>query len=137
GYDVIDHSRTDAPRGGRAGLRALATAARSAGMGVLADLVPNHVGVATPPVSVWWWDVLARGTDSAYAEFFDIDWPAGDGRLKIPVLGDGDGELDRLRIDGDRLRYYEHTFPIAEGTRVGAESARAVHDRQHYELVNF
>ncbi len=144
GYDVVDHSRTDAARGGREGLAELSGAAHAAGLGVLVDIVPNHVGVATPELSVWWWDVLARGRHSPHAAAFDIDWDAGAGRVLLPVLGDPadgdaaadpDGELDALRVDGDRLRYYEHSFPIADGT--GDGTPRQVHDRQHYRLMNF
>lgn len=142
GYDVVDHSRTDAARGGRDGLARLAGAAHGAGLGVLVDVVPNHVGIASPEVSMWWWDLLARGRDSPHAAAFDVDWDAGDGRLIVPVLGDpadGDGdpdrELDALRVDGTRLRYHEHAFPIADGTLGG--TPREVHERQHYRLVNF
>ncbi len=135
GYDVVDHSRTDEPRGGRAGLASLAEAAHGAGLGVLVDIVPNHVGVATPEVSVWWWDVLARGRESVHAAAFDIDWAASGGRVRIPVLGDRPGELDALQVRDGRLHYYEHAFPLAEGTLGGAP--REVHDRQHYELIGF
>ena len=135
GYDVVDHSRTDDARGGRAGLAALADAAHAAGLGVLVDIVPNHVGIATPAVSLWWWDVLTDGRCSPHAAAFDIDWEAGGGRLRIPVLGDGPDELDALELRDGRLHYYEHAFPLAEGTAGG--TPREVHDRQHYELVGF
>ncbi len=58
GYDVVDHSRVDRARGGHAGLERAAAAAHAHGMGVLVDIVPNHVGVATPAAMRWWWDVL-------------------------------------------------------------------------------
>lgn len=137
GYDVTDHSITDGPRGGRAGLAAAADAAHAAGLGVLVDIVPNHVGSATPPLSTWWWDLLRHGPQSRYARAFDVDWTAGAGRLIVPVLGDGATELDELTLsdDGAELRYYDHRFPVAPGT--GSGSARAVHDRQHYRLVNY
>lgn len=135
GYDVVDHSGVDADRGGEAGLAAVADAARSAGLGVLVDIVPNHVGVATPAVSVWWWDVLQHGRASAHAGAFDIDWDSAAGKIRLPVLGDGDDELDALRIVDGELRYHEHRFPIAEGTGVGAP--REVLARQHYELMNY
>ncbi|MFF1572252.1 malto-oligosyltrehalose synthase [Leifsonia sp. NPDC058292] len=138
GYDVVDHSRVDPARGGAEGLTHLAAAAHRLGMGVLVDIVPNHVGVATPRVNRWWWDVLARGRDSDFADYFDIDWAFGDGRIRIPVLGDTPDELDALTIDDGRLAYNEHRFPIAEGTADGPDAdPRAVHDRQHYELVSW
>ncbi len=161
GYDVVDHGRTDPARGGRPGLSAFADAAHQAGMKVLVDIVPNHVGVATPEVSLWWWDVLAKGRASEHAHAFDIDWDFGNGRLRLPVLGDGDAELDALRVVDGQLHYYEHHFPLADGTwhdgdtaqevhgdtaqevhgdtaqEVPGDTAQEVHGRQHYELVNF
>lgn len=135
GYDVVDHGRVDASRGGAEGLRLLAETAHAAGMGVLVDIVPNHMGVADARANGWWWDVLARGRDSAFAGFFDVDWAAGDGRVILPVLGDGADELDRLTLDGDELAYYDHRFPVAAGTGDGTPAE--VHARQHYRLVSF
>jgi len=139
GYDVVDHSRVDAPRGGRRGLQALAAAAHLAGIGVLVDIVPNHVGVQVPEQSIWWWDVLARGRESLRAKAFDIDWEFGGGRIRIPVLGDGPDELGALQVRDGLLCYYHHRYPIADGTigRSATETARQIHDRQHYELVGW
>jgi (1->4)-alpha-D-glucan 1-alpha-D-glucosylmutase len=137
GYDVTDLSAVDPARGGRSGLEALAGAAHGAGLGVLVDIVPNHVGVRTPAQNAWWWALLEEGRQSRYAEAFDVDWDAGGGRLRIPVLGDGADELDALDVSNGELRYYEHRFPLAEGTHQPGDSAREVHDRQHYELVNW
>jgi len=135
GYDVTDPSRVDAARGGPEGLAALVREARAFGMGVLVDIVPNHLGIATARANAWWWDVLAKGPASSYAAHFDIDWDFGGGRLRLPVLGDGPQELDALRVEGDELVYYEHRLPIAEGTAGG--SPQEVHERQHYELVSW
>ena len=135
GYDVVNHAQVDESRGGAAGLAAAAEAAHAAGLGVLVDIVPNHVGVATPPLSVWWWDVLKSGKASTHAVAFDIDWEFGAGKVRIPILGDGDDELDALEIVDGELRYHEHRFPIADGT--GDGSPRQVHDRQHYVLMNY
>jgi len=135
GYDVVDHGTTDPARGGRKSLELFAGAAHDAGLGILVDIVPNHVGVATPKESTWWWDVLARGRESEHAHAFDVDWNFGGGRLRVPVLGDGDAELDALEVVGNELHYYDHHFPLAAGTTGG--TARQVHDRQHYELVNY
>lgn len=139
GYDVVDHSRTDADRGGRPGLRGLAGEAHQRGLGVLVDIVPNHVGVARPVESVWWWDVLYRGRESVHATAFDIDWEFGKGKLRIPVLGDGEDELAALEIRDGLLHYYDNVYPIADGT-VGLdafETPQEVHARQHYELINW
>jgi len=130
GYDVVDHSRIDESRGGAAGLDALSAAARAHGMGVLVDIVPNHVGVATPAHNAWWWDVLLRGRDSRYAEAFDIDWEFAP-RLRIPVLGDD----TTLSIHDGQLDYFGLRFPVAEGTL--SDDPDEVHSRQHYELVDW
>lgn len=135
GYDVVDHSRVDASRGGPEALREFADAAHSRGLKVLVDIVPNHMGVATPAVNAWWWDVLRHGQESRYASYFDIDWPFGHGRLRLPILGDGPDEEDALRIEDGELRYYDHRFPIAPGT--GEGTPREVHARQHYELMSW
>ncbi len=136
GYDVVDHGRIDDERGGKAGWEELVGACRSAGVGILVDIVPNHVGVATPRRTAWWWSTLRDGRDSQAAESFDIDWDFGGGRLRIPVLADDRG-VDDLTIEGDGLHYHEHRFPIAAGTADDGVDARTVHDRQHYELVDW
>jgi len=133
GYDVVDVTRVDPARGGRDGLAAFSATARSLGLGILVDIVPNHMGVGMPAANAWWWDVLRLGRDSVWAGHFDIDWDVGNGRLRIPVLGDDADEA--LRVEGDELRYHDHRFPLAPGT--GAGSAAEVHARQHYELVHW
>ncbi|RLQ86325.1 malto-oligosyltrehalose synthase [Mycetocola zhadangensis] len=137
GYDVVNHSHIDPVRGGAAGLERLAAKARQSGMGILVDIVPNHVGVATPATNAWWWDLLTHGQESRYAEAFDVDWAAGGGKIRIPVLGDGDGELDELTLVDGELRYYDNRFPIAPGTADDGADARMVHSRQNYELINW
>ena len=140
GYDVTDPSAIDPDRGGPEGLAAAARAAREAGMGVLVDIVPNHVGVATPVQNPWWWSLLKEGQQSRYAQAFDVDWDFGGGRIRIPVLG-SDSDVDALEIRDGELRYYDHRFPLAEGSYTAgdptADDPRAVHDRQHYELVGW
>ncbi len=139
GYDVVDHGEVDPDRGGDSGLRRIADAAHGAGHGVLVDIVPNHVGVATPEASVWWWDVLTHGQDSPYAGYFDIEWGVSGGKVRLPILGDGSGdrddELDALRVQDGALWYHDHRLPIAPGTGTG--TPREVLARQHYELMNY
>jgi (1->4)-alpha-D-glucan 1-alpha-D-glucosylmutase len=140
GYDVVAFDRVDGARGGAEGLAALSAEARRLGMGVLVDIVPNHVGVATPATNAWWWDVLQHGQSSEHAEAFDIDWEFGHGRLLIPVLGDEDLPTDdqptgHLSVVDGELRYHDHRFPLAPGTEYG--SPDEVHTRQHYELVSW
>ncbi|MCW2757649.1 MAG: maltooligosyl trehalose synthase [Nocardioidaceae bacterium] len=129
GYDVVAHDRIDPTRGGAEGLAAVSAEAKRLGMGVLVDIVPNHVGVATPAENAWWWDVLRLGRDSAYASFFDIDWDAGDGRLRIPVVGDDDEDAIRIDLDAGEVRYHDHRYPLAPGTSRLEE--------QHYELCGW
>lgn len=136
GYDVTDPSLVDPARGGAEGLASLSRAAREAGMGILVDIVPNHVGVATPSQNPWWWSLLKEGRQSRYAEAFDVDWDFGGGKIRLPVLG-SDDDLDKLTVEDGELRYFEHRFPLAEGTYDDGDSPRAVHDRQHYELMGW
>ncbi|MBB6405798.1 malto-oligosyltrehalose synthase [Arthrobacter sp. AZCC_0090] len=136
GYDVTDPSSVDASRGGAEGFAALSKAAREAGLGVLVDIVPNHMGVASPPQNAWWWSLLKDGRSSRYAEAFDVDWDFGGGKLRLPVLG-SDDDLDKLEVVDGELRYFDHRFPLAEGSYVAGDNARDVHARQHYELVDW
>ncbi|WP_433319010.1 malto-oligosyltrehalose synthase [Micromonospora chersina] len=133
GYDVVDHRAVNPELGGEGGRQRLARALRAAGLGLVVDIVPNHAGVARPAANPAWWDVLRRGRASAYADWFDIDWDRG--RLLLPVLADTPDALDDLKVVDGELRYHEHRFPIADGT--GDGTPREVHDRQHYELVNW
>ena len=129
GYDATDPRQIDPARGGEEGWRRLLGAAGEHGLGIVVDIVPNHVGIAAADENPAWWDVLQYGADSAYANWFDVDWSR---RIVIPILGD-DATLE-LR-DGE-LGYYEHRFPLAPGTWTEGDDADAVHARQHYELVH-
>lgn len=122
GYDVTRHDRLNPELGGEAGFEELSAALRTAGMGLLLDIVPNHMGVGND--SLWWQDVLENGRASEYATFFDIDWeplkPDLRGKLLLPILGKQYGEeLETRKIqlafeDGQaRVRYYDHSLPVA------------------------
>ncbi|MEI5673141.1 MULTISPECIES: malto-oligosyltrehalose synthase [unclassified Nocardioides] len=129
GYDVIRHDRVDPARGGEEGLAALSAEARRLGMGVLVDIVPNHVGVATPSEDPWWWDVLKHGREAEHAPAFDIDWDASHQKLQIPVVGDDDEGAIEVDLGAEEIRYHDNRFPLAPGTTTLEE--------QHYELVNW
>ncbi len=125
GYDIVDHNRIDPELGGEAALIELVAALRAHDMGLVLDIVPNHMGVGGAD-NAWWLDVLEWGRASPYAGFFDIDWeptdPALRGKLLAPFLGQAYGEAlaagdIRLRFDPDDGRFFvavydEHRFPI-------------------------
>jgi (1->4)-alpha-D-glucan 1-alpha-D-glucosylmutase len=146
GYDGVDFTHVDPEIGGEEGLRALVAAARRHGMGILADIVPNHMAVGGAD-NRFWLDVLENGRDSRYAHFFDIDWdtpdPAFEGKVAAPFLGAPYGEAlangeIRLVFDPHMRRlcaaYYHHRFPIDPGDygeilRAGDASLAPLADR--------
>ena len=113
GYDVVGFETIDAARGGVDGWTRLLAAAKSRGLKVVVDIVPNHTGVARPHENPAWWDLLRHGRGSKHAHWFDIDWSFG--RVRLPVLGD---EFDESHLDvtGAELRYGGLRFPLAPGT---------------------
>src|SRR5215212_195961 len=128
GYDVVDPTRVSSELGGEAGLRDLVAALRAAGMGLIVDLVPNHM--TTSDESPWWVETLRGGPSAAAARVFDIDWEAGGDKVRLPVLG-GPVETvaDQIKVAGGWVTYHDHRFPLAPGTdRL---------DQQHYELVDW
>jgi len=149
GYDVVDHGSVSAVLGGRAALDRLAATAHEAGMGLVLDVVPNHMAVPTPAShNRALWSVLATGPESPYARWFDVDWSAGDGALLMPVLGRrigaalaaGEIQVEVQVVPGQEedgpqtvLRYFDHLFPV----RAGTEDLPLVDlvARQHYRLA--
>ena len=146
GYDVVDHTRISEAMGGRAGLERLAADVHKAGMGLVLDIVPNHMAVPTP---AWHnlplWSVLRDGPDSPYASWFDVPIEAP---ILMPVLGARIGKvladeqlvLERMVVPteperGEQwvLRYFDHVFPVAEGTQ--SLPMHVLVGRQHYRLA--
>ena len=146
GYDVVDHTRISEAMGGRAGLERLAADVHKAGMGLVLDIVPNHMAVPTP---AWHnlplWSVLRDGPDSPYASWFDVPIEAP---ILMPVLGARIGKvladeqlvLERMIVPteperGEQwvLRYFDHVFPVAEGTQ--SLPMHVLVGRQHYRLA--
>jgi (1->4)-alpha-D-glucan 1-alpha-D-glucosylmutase len=124
GYDVIDPTRVNPELGGEESFLRLVHELRRHEMGVIIDIVPNHMAVGSG--NSWWMDVLAGGRSSRYAKFFDIDWEPDDphlrGKVLLPILGRPYGEA--LAAGEIRLRqgqngnaavvcYFDHVFPIA------------------------
>ncbi|MFF8695576.1 malto-oligosyltrehalose synthase [Streptomyces sp. NPDC015144] len=132
GYDVVDPGRVRGELGGEAGLRDLARTARAHGLGLVVDIVPNHMA-ADPRHNRALREVLREGPSSPYARWFDIDWAAGGGKVLLPVLGRRIGEeLDRFRVDGEVLRLDGQEFPLRAGT-AGLPLPELL-DAQHYRL---
>lgn len=126
GYDVIDHSAIGPDIGTEADFQGFAEDLKARGMGLLMDVVPNHMGIDDPH-NAWWQDVLENGPSSRYAAFFDIDWNPPDETLKnkvlVPYLGDQFGRVLenqelKLNYDGERffITYYQRRFPVAPRT---------------------
>jgi (1->4)-alpha-D-glucan 1-alpha-D-glucosylmutase len=161
GYDTIDPTRINPELGGEQGLRRLVGELRRHEMGLIADIVPNHMAVGSG--NAWWMDVLARGRASRYARYFDIDWEPDNPRLRgkvlLPILGRPYGEAlaageIALRADnaGDAfIEYFDHKFPLAAGTPAlrehpspaafdpasagGRERLHHLLEEQHYRLA--
>lgn len=124
GYDTVDYSTVSIECGGEAALKRLADALHARGMGLIVDVVPNHMGVGGAH-NAWWLDILEWGRHSAYARHFDVDWhspdPALRGKVLVPFLGGPYGdELNAGRIalcfatDTGRfeIAYGEHVCPV-------------------------
>jgi (1->4)-alpha-D-glucan 1-alpha-D-glucosylmutase len=166
GYDVADPTRVSETLGGEDALRALAARARERGLGIVVDIVPNHLGTgaATP----LWETVLAEGQPGPAGHVFDVDWdpalPGAAGKVVVPVLGDQygavlqRGELQVVDEDagGVRLRYFDNTFPLSPeslealqrsagvdafagkpGHRETWQRLHALLEAQHYRLVHW
>ena len=162
GYDVVDPTTVNPELGGEPALRQFVTALHSAGLGLIVDIVPNHMAVGASD-NPWWWDMLRHGRDSRYASFFDVDWATDDpdlrGKVLAPFLGRPYGEaldageirLVHLPSGEPVIRYFDSDFPIdpadyAHITEIGQESfdpanpdgRDQIHkllERQHYRLA--
>ncbi len=116
GYDVVDPSRIDPELGGLEALERLSAALREAGLGLILDIVPNHMAIGRH--NPWWMDVLSRGRDSAFWDFFDFR--TSDTPILLPVLGRPyaetleEGELKLVVEDGELLvAYWDDRFPLS------------------------
>ena len=137
GYDVVDPTTIGAELGGEDGFRRLVASLKARDMGVIIDIVPNHMGVAGGG-NAWWNDVLANGQASEHARVFDIDWRRP---ILLPVLGDtlpnalANGDI---AVEGDQIvAYGEHRFPILPEDHGHTGDLLALLDRQHYRLASW
>ncbi len=150
GYDIVDPTRINPELGGEEALRRFVSRLREKSMGLIADIVPNHMGVS--PENPWWQHVLEWGRLSPYAGWFDIDWqssdPALQGKVLAPFLGQPYGEVleageIKLEFDAANGRiaavYYAHRFPIApqDYARIlqAADSTRLVQAIAAFEKI--
>ncbi len=140
GYDVVDHGALNRELGGAPAFERLVSACRAVGLGIILDVVPNHMAISEPESqNAAWWGVLRDGPRSEYAGWFDIDWDSADnpGRVLVPVLGAPLGDVvGDLELLDDRIRYYDHEVPIAPGTRVDGD-VLATLELQHYRLCHW
>lgn len=161
GYDVTDFAHVRAELGGEAALLALSQRARAACLGLILDIVPNHMA-ADATHNAWWRDVLAHGRHSEFAAYFDIDWqprePALRDKVLVPILGNAYWDVlsrGELRVTPGTngkppsLRYFDHELPLAPGSlgasvrpdefapgrAGGRDRLHALLERQHYRLA--
>ena len=153
GYDVVDPTRINEELGGEDGFRVMVEALKAHGIGVVLDVVPNHMATAGRR-NPWWWDILKHGRASRYADYFDIDWDRAQspvkGKILLGVLEDRYGRLleqGAIAVEtsgGEPLvRYRDQAFPLApesvDGQSIDALSADvdaldSLLQRQHYRL---
>ncbi|OWK29388.1 malto-oligosyltrehalose synthase [Sphingomonas dokdonensis] len=141
GYDVVDPTRINPELGGEPAFRHLVEMLRARDMGIVIDIVPNHMGVAGDS-NAWWNDVLRHGRNSRYADVFDIDWSRP---ILLPVLGTSLTEaLDygvlTIERHEDRwwlVAYGDQRFPLRDTDQDAPdrEPLAALLDRQHYRLA--
>lgn len=158
GYDIVDPTRVNPELGGEQGLRGLVQELRERAMGVIVDIVPNHMAVGND--NPWWMDVLREGPQSRFAKFFDIDWACSNPNLHdkvaLPVLGRPYGEAlaaGEIILDREHrlFRYFSHCFPLNPQnlaaltssspadldprSDAGREALHELLEMQHYRLL--
>jgi (1->4)-alpha-D-glucan 1-alpha-D-glucosylmutase len=124
GYDVVDPTCINPELGGEAALVTLVSELRKYGMGLIVDIVSNHMAVGGDD-NPWWQDVACWGLKSPYAQFFDIQWNSPDpllkGQLLLPFLGAAYGEVlaaGDITLHFDQAhgtfyaQYIDHRFPL-------------------------
>ncbi|SEI88184.1 maltooligosyl trehalose synthase [Sphingomonas sp. OV641] len=141
GYDVVDPTSINPELGGEEGFRSLVKVLRARGMGMIIDIVPNHMGVAGD-TNPWWNDVLRHGRASDYAEIFDIDWSRP---IVLPVLGTSLTQAlaeGVIKVEHPNERWWitaygKQHFPLRDEDQNAPDRERieALLARQHYRLA--
>ncbi|MFK3690811.1 malto-oligosyltrehalose synthase [Agrobacterium tumefaciens] len=151
GYDVTKPNEVDPAIGGRDGFDRMVAALKNEGVGLILDIVPNHMAASLE--NPWWLDVIANGANSPYAHIFDIDWSR---RLTLPFLGASFEEALEAGDIGISLdpktgkpafAYFDSYYPIAPATCKNLPPASshllnkteiaALHDLQPYQLTSW
>jgi (1->4)-alpha-D-glucan 1-alpha-D-glucosylmutase len=116
GYDVTDPNQINPEIGTQQEFDAFTQALQARGMGLLLDIVPNHMAASLE--NPWWIDVLAKGEGSPFARFFDVNWQSG--KVLLPILGRPYGEaLENQEIPLQRrngefvLKYFDKILPVS------------------------
>jgi (1->4)-alpha-D-glucan 1-alpha-D-glucosylmutase len=132
GYDAVDFAEIEPELGGRDGFEAMARELRAAGVGVILDIVPNHM--AASPLNPWWRDVLEWGSASPHASHFDVDWSAS--KLVVPRLHTHYGEVVRsgaIKVYADEMagelgiKYGDMRLPLSPPTYASVLELASAH----------
>jgi (1->4)-alpha-D-glucan 1-alpha-D-glucosylmutase len=151
GYDITDANEIEPSIGGREGFDRMVKTLKAAGLGLILDIVPNHMAASLE--NPWWRDLVENGVASRYAHHFDIDWSR---RLTLPFLGDTFEnvlEAGEISVKPDpksgkpALAYYETFYPLDPASYTGREAEvmkltdkaamAELHDQQHYRLMSW
>lgn len=151
GYDVTDANEIEPEIGGREGFDRMVSALKQAGLGLILDIVPNHMAASLE--NHWWRDVIEQGESSRYAHYFDINWSR---RLTLPFLGDDFAtvlENGEISIQPDpqtgrpALAYFDNFYPLTPASWQGREAdvlaltdkkaIAELHDQQPWRLMSW
>ncbi|WP_428946121.1 malto-oligosyltrehalose synthase [Pantoea sp. FN060301] len=151
GYDITDANEIDPALGGRKGFDRMVSSLKKAGLGLIVDIVPNHMAASLD--NAWWRDVIEHGSKSRYARHFDINWSR---RLTLPFLGDTfenvleNGEISVKpdpKTGTPALAYFENYYPLVPESWQGREAEvlaisdkaalTELHDRQPWRLMSW
>ena len=159
GYDVTDFARINPELGGEQGFVELAAALREVGIGLIVDIVPNHMAVGDGD-NPYWLDLLEKGPDSLYADFFDVDFnaPGLGGKILAPFLGVSYREaLNKSELvlkerhdkpESFAVYYHDHCFPVRDVDRLTIrakglkemnrpERLHELIEAQHYRIASW